>query len=236
MKACFLIVFLLGCGAFAGEGFHAGVRYNLSFEGDSLTVGIGATDRWPHYVTNFAGVSAYVGAYNMAATSGDLATNFANQYNSQIYPYRPANYTNAWLFVWGGVNDIGSSGLGPTVPVDTIYQALSNYWRTARNDGFKIYAFTITDRSQYHSSASLKAAQTNLNNLIIASSNLWDLIYRGDLAFPDSADTNYYSDGLHLTSLGYQTIGAEVASKLLTNFSPQTVTTARAYFNNVTVR
>jgi hypothetical protein len=135
------------------------------------------------------------GNYYNVALGGDTISNMINEYHSQVEFKKPLMRNDvSYLFLWAGINDIRADRTS-----SQIYNNLKTEWEQARADGFKVIAFTITNASGYYNlTASQDTNRNNLNNLILSDTSLYDYIIRPELLFPDSTDTTYYFDGIHL--------------------------------------
>lgn len=212
LRASLSVLWLCATAIGADVRFVNGQKYNLVFEGDSLTLLFSNQPYYPTYFTNIAEVRPFIGIFTNAGQNGDYVVNMASTYTSQIHPYAPVTPTNGVFFIWGGINDVNN----PSYATNDIYAALTNEWWNARQDGFKVIAFTITDRSEFHTYPDRLARRDAMNGYIVAASNLWDSLYRADQKFPDCNDTTYYTNDLvHLNTNSLHTIAVELSQMLL---------------------
>lgn len=119
-------------------------------------------------------------------TSAQMWTNYA----TTVTPYVPGAGTNGYLFVWSGINSLD-------VPNNEYY--LSNTFTKAHSQGWKVVAFTITDRTDWTNSGTaawLNAeAQRMTVNTWIRTNGMWDYLVDASLMFPDSDTNQQCSDG-----------------------------------------
>jgi len=200
------------------------ISYNQSlnkifvFEGDSLTNRSTPAASNVNWVANITHDEAFFadGKKYIVATSGQSIATIVTQYTTQIHPLMKSKLNDdAYLFIWAGTNDLSLEDNHTT-----IYNNLKTEWANARADGFKVIAFTIISRdpSTYGGDgASAEANRTLLNSDILSDSSLYDYLIRTDLLFPTYTDTNYFSDGIHLTELGNDKLADYIKHNLFSN-------------------
>ena len=185
---------------------------NWVFDGDSITNGFGVTEaeRWPSVLLGLPFINSRGASYVVATDSATLAGR-TSAYTADVFPKRPngATIKEAWLFMWIGANDFFNY-TAATVP--TYMTSLESYWNTAKADGFKVVAFTISRRNDQVSNAAELAR--NLINENIRKSAVWDYLVDADLVMTDP--TNYmYSAAVHPSVVGHRIIAYFVNSALV---------------------
>ena len=189
----------------AGNHTHGLSTNIIVILGDSISAAISVTNTWPEYVTNQSAIFSGGRVYNyahMGWSTYDVQTDYPNT----AHLVRPqATNEHGYAFVWCGVNDMYQP-LDPHV----VYGNLSNIWRTARADGYKVIAINPTAGSSM--TPSVLAGHLVLNGLIASNRSLYDYLARPDVMFPVQTDTNYWrTDGVHPTPLGAQVIATMIA-------------------------
>jgi hypothetical protein len=173
----------------------------LIVAGDSITKGNNVTPNimtWPYWLTNIYWKDApFVASANLSLESMNYAQDWLAHYDDRIRPFAPGSentQTNAYLMVWLGLNDIwrGDSAEG-------VLGSLSNIWRMARCDGFRVVAFTLTDsvnvKNEY------QPERRRLNHLIRTAAGQWDyLVDTGVFLGDNSTRFGNTSDGVHFTT------------------------------------
>lgn len=175
------------------------------FDGDSLSLGSGATVPLASYIhTLVSGASNYAGKgrFENVAVGGRTVPQMTAAFNqTKQFVTWPRN---GFLFLWGGTVGTGNA----------TFTDLQAYWALARADGWKVVAFTILPRSG--DTAPLIAEKLAHNTSIRAASANWD--YLADIAavaaLSNPNDPAYYSDLVHLTTLGYQTVADTINSTI----------------------
>ncbi len=179
-------------------------------EGDSMSYQHeGSTEslnNWPLQLY-MMGHSNRVVIHNVAYT-GEAASTMVGQ-TSQWLKYRPGQFgiLASRIFVAAGVNDIYFN--------DTADNAFANsmtLWRTARENGFKVTAFTIPQSLSYE--AVDLPHWTNFNALIVSNAWAYDGLVRRDLLYPKTNTVDFLADGLHFNATGYRKVADAVASSL----------------------
>lgn len=108
-------------------------------EGDSWSSKTTPAIKWPYWLDDSSKYFATAPVINYAKP-GDNVAWMLQQYDTSVHLYRPTKRTDDyWLFVYAGINDL----LGLHRPADTIYSNLKKIWAKARNDGYKVVAFTV---------------------------------------------------------------------------------------------
>lgn len=178
-------------------------KTRLVFDGDSLTYGgnVATNLGYPTYFTNL--VTANVVFSTNAATPGATITNRITNYVNAVYPHRPSGGTNAVLFCWIGINNICATA----DPLD-VFNPLTNYWRTAKSDGFTLVAFTLADSA---ATPGCDLQRRQVNDMIRAAP-YWDYLVDVDMILPTSDGTTY--DNTHFKTNYNALIASEVISTI----------------------
>lgn len=182
------------------------------FEGDSLSVD---TDllHYPSVVMAGRYASGKGTAYKLAVSGSTLADLIA-RYNAGAKTYRPAavNASQGWLFVWIGANDYATAN-------PSLWLAdWKNYLTQARNDGFKIVAFTVMRRNDV--SENVDWVRNAMNDGIRAARDYYEIMIDVDTMFDPGNTTGLgYLDGVHLNSAGQKHLGYIVTDALVAGFS-----------------
>ena len=177
----------------------SGRKFYLVAEGDSMTASggtPGGVNAWPYLLTTSARYSPATTTLINAATSGETAATMVGQYTAQVYPYRPAAAADpSYFFLYAGTNDLGA---GTTAA--TIYGYLTSLWASARADGFRVVAFTISSCYDFNGNPG-QVQLPALNALIRSDPSLYDHLVEPDVYFPTPGDSTYYNgDGIHFNS------------------------------------
>jgi hypothetical protein len=185
------------------------------FEGDSLT----AYTTYPAstWTLNLSNDFAFFGAgksYNVAK-GGARAYQMNDEYDTQVAPYKPTKPSDdCYFFIWGGGNDLN----GDDATAEHVYGNLTELWAKARDDGFKVVAFTITYASVLDDDGTKEANRSLLNEYILSNSSAYDYLIRPELLFPDYTDTTYYMPGgVHLNSFGSYTLSKHIGRTLFSS-------------------
>jgi hypothetical protein len=173
------------------------------FDGDSLSRGVGATDPTASNLhtlmsaePRFAGKAKFFSV----AVGGRSVAQMVTDYPA-TKPYRTGP-GHSYLFIWGG-----QAGFSATTITE-----LQTYWALARADGYKVVANTITPNAT--DDVPTKALRDATNVTIRASSSQWDYLIDNAVLLPDPFNALYFSDAVHLTTLGYQTVANSINSLL----------------------
>jgi lysophospholipase L1-like esterase len=200
----------------AAAAFTPGKR--TAFLGDSITEATGADDkgRDSFPASAMAAVNTTLGEnieWAKAGVYGQNAGVFPARYLAEIAPLkRPGDLS--FLMIRGGHNDLH----GGVSAADT-YAALDSTRQLAQGDGWLVgIDYVICGDGTYTS----EAGATAVNDLIEANAADWDLIFvsrAGILGPVSTPPTTYYSDPIHLNTLGYQTDGADMAPDIAAVFA-----------------
>ena len=182
------------------------IKTQYSFEGDSMSADFSGIISWPEKL--LAGVS-YLGRslYSNYATSGNTISQMVSQYVTQAGTKAPI-ITGApgWFFLMGGTNDCVAE-----TAAATIYNNIKILWAAAREDGYRVCAFTIASRVL---SPASEIIRNSLNNLILSDSTLYDKLIRLDLVISNYLDTELVIDQTHLTDFGNKVLANHVGKSL----------------------
>lgn len=175
------------------------------FDGDSLT---SSNFTYPYWLFNLSltNNTFAINATNVAV-SGQTVDMMIGRYTNFVRPFRPASGTNAFLFGWGGINDIFFN----TNNLATIQNSLSNYWTMAKQDGFTVVAFTVSDRGDFPSA--LNEFERSQLNDFIRSSPLWDYLVDVESLYP-VVSSYYLSDNIHFGTNAQRVLAAQAYNVL----------------------
>jgi hypothetical protein len=179
-------------------GYYTSANTEICAEGDSIMAGYSTTltnsPLGRLFANHLTGANWFYGI-NSAVVGSDVPT-MAGRYAANIFPHRPAaTGKQAILIVGIGINDLR---VGATAA--TTFGLLSNYFNTARADGFKILAVTLGGSTDL--TAAKEGERIRFNRLLRRANNLWDWCYdwTADLPPPPSA---FHSDFIHPNATGY---------------------------------
>lgn len=194
-----------------GRDYCANVNFHT--EGDSLTAGSGAQGIWSvHLMTN----STYGQKFQrrMLATGGHTIDNVVNDYPTNVAPFNIEfpYCAKQYYFLQVGINSL-ANGDSP----DSMYDRLSRLWDKAKNDGYRVVAFTVTGSESL--TATQEGNRQSLNNRIRNARGRWDiLIDTANLpelvTYGSAANSTYYIDGVHYTTAGHQVVAREIIRQL----------------------
>jgi hypothetical protein len=130
---------------------------------------------------------------------------------SNIDPIYDGTKSRNVVVIWGGTNDFYESG----DTVDNVYGYLRNYCAARRAVGWKVVAVTMMQRS---ASQTVENTRLDYNGRIRVG---WQSFADGladvaaDARLSDCSNATYFSDGTHLTNLGYGVAASIVRSAVL---------------------
>lgn len=213
----------------AGPGSAAAVML-----GDSLTDGRGSTtdgnDRWPdrlmeklYTLPDLAGVAIVNQAAGGNRVLNDgLGPSAVSRFERDVLAHSGV----AWLVVFEGINDIGTTEVTrqaqEQVAADLI-AAYGQFVRQAHTHGIRVYGATIAPfggNDNYDDPAGLREATRQVVNDWIRTSGRYDAVLDFDRAVRDPARPRYVlpaydlGDGLHLNPAGYQALADAVPAGL----------------------
>jgi hypothetical protein len=195
------------------------------FEGDSLsaadTVGCKTSlsdmtcADWPTQLMGMSTLRNRVSVKNNFALPGGQASHMQSRYTASVHPLSPAVTGNPGiLFVWIGANDYRVNG------TTTIESDISNYWATAKADGWKVVAFTIQKRGDDINDGGNGANEANrqtVNSWIRAQfkEGAYDYLVDADRLMSNPWDVAMFStDTIHQNNNGRYAIAKHVNSVL----------------------
>lgn len=142
--------------------------------------------------------------WNGYAVSGRKIQEITNGYPTEAGATKPATGQLGWLFVYGGVNSFGIDS------TNVIKTGLSWLWSTARADGYKVCAFTISPHFGWGVSVQTTECDA-VNTWIRTQTNSFDALV--DVrALIAQADT---IDNLHYTAAGAKKLDAAIKGALM---------------------
>jgi lysophospholipase L1-like esterase len=201
--------------------------------GDSLTDGRGSTtngnDRWPdqladrlhdHAATTSVAVANQAAGGNRVLADG-LGPNAMSRLDRDIFACPGA----AWLFVFEGVNDIGTAEATPAAQkqvVDDLIGAYRQIIRQAHGHRLRVYGATITPLGghDYDDPDGLRETTRQSVNAWIRGASGFDAIVDFDAVIRDPADKRRgraefdAGDGLHLNPAAYRALAEAVPLSL----------------------
>jgi len=195
MKILMLVACLIGCAARSQTA-------TFSFEGDSIS----ETNqfRWDYFFTGMMQSKLPGSDFHIWALSGDTASNMVGEYFSQAHTRAPV--TNLGFFtLLAGINDLRAGDTAVHVQSN-----LATIWGFAREDGFKVAAFTITPDYNQPSNSSFWQEWTNLNAWIETQSNAYDYL----VPMASNILQSDLADGLHPSFSGSQKLALLVSNVL----------------------
>lgn len=163
------------------------------WDGDSMNLGtnVGASHAM-HTLVSAEALYSGKGRFENVAVGGRGADDVLAAFNN-TKRFRTAPNAG-YLFIWAGAADTNAA----------TFTELQSYWALARADGWKVVAFTILPQADDTApEADQKVAH---NASILAASSEWDYCLDVASLLTNPNDTLYFSDGIHLTALGYQTV------------------------------
>jgi lysophospholipase L1-like esterase len=176
-------------------------------DGDSLNV----NGDWPGQFATLRPemTHAFIGR------AGSLANESIREFGAQAAPYAAPRYTPRTYAIWVAANDVANN----QGSADEIFLRLRRLWKMGRVCGFRVVAFTVT-LGQGIVTNGRQAIRTALNEEIRAASVHYDALADVDGMFLDLSgadyylDTDYFFDGIHMTTLGAQHVAALVSGLL----------------------
>jgi lysophospholipase L1-like esterase len=201
--------------------------------GDSLTDGRGSTtngnDRWPdqlvdrlqgHAATVGVGVANQAAGGNRVLDDG-LGPNAMSRLDRDVFACAGA----AWVFVFEGINDIGTAAATPAAQkqvADDLIGAYGQIIRQAHGHGLRVYGATITPLGghDYDDPGGLRENTRQAVNAWIRGASGFDAIVDFDAVVRDPADERRarrefdVGDGLHLNPSAYRALAEAVPLSL----------------------
>lgn len=201
-----ICLFLSACGGSSDVGSidTSADSFSIVFEGDSLTASSSST-----WAATVAADSGRVASWNNVAISGTTTVDMANRYGSNVSPHK--SILGGVFLINGGTNDIRA---GLPNPVSNTYANLQYLWGLARQDGFKVVAFTVHSVYTVTPCATCEADRLALNALIRSDPSLYDALIPMDQIFPDINDATLLYDKVHFTPEGNAKVAMAVEAVL----------------------
>lgn len=207
-----------------GFGGPAAAQYFM-FEGDSLTATDTTGDEQPDWNTRVMLLDQFAGRGTRLnlAENGGVITDIAGRYTTYAYPYRPGQngVEQAWIFLWIGTNDAITASISEVTTVyNTWKSSWDSYMTTARADGFKLVAFTITGRDYSTDPGDgedgFEMVRTLMNDYIRgAGRGKYDVLIDVAQWMPDNTDQTFFmGDNLHMRSGGRQYVADIVNAQM----------------------
>lgn len=182
-------------------------RALVVYEGDSRTVGTGATMA-TNYPSQLASGLATNGKMTNISTSGETVATMITQISSQLTPLYGAGYTKNIAVMWGGVNDNTTAA--------TMFSRIQQWHTDARAAGFRTIVCTEIDCQSAAHAAWHATEYQALNVLLRAAYPAGEIADLGaDARLQNALDTTYFNaDKTHLTEAGYTVVAGIVATTL----------------------
>ena len=177
------------------------------FDGNSLTIGTGATAYTTDYPTQCAALLGTNYAAINFGVAGQTTPQMTADAVAQVDPLYSTPFSKI-LVAWEGTNDIVIGGADAA----TAYANLVTYCQARRAAGYKVIIVTVIKRGP--AGAGFETTRNTLNANIVANwatfaDGLADVGAAAQLQ--NSADTTYYNaDGIHLNATGYGVVAAIV--------------------------
>jgi len=149
-----------------------------------------------------------------------------SRYVDLVRPLKPTGSQQGYYFSYLGLNDQGAVYQGGDCSgLTNLWRpALSNLWKCARADGFKIVAFTIYGQTSTWTNGGANARALMNDTIRTLNENgkpMWDYLVDLEAAFRNPFDLRYIEDGLHPTANGYQLFANLVSSVLSSDSAGQ---------------
>lgn len=181
---------------------------NVSYHGDSLTMGSSAYNEVPFSYYLRDEYPAWSGRHANLARSGFITSEMVTRYAASTWLKPDGAYfstARSYAFVLGGTNDLGASGLSAAA----VLSNLRSLWAALTSDGWKPIAITIPPRDDVGWSGTKEAQRVALNTSIRADGpnyhTLFDLDALMVAAGITPASTAYFqSDKLHFKAAMYE--------------------------------
>jgi lysophospholipase L1-like esterase len=192
----------------AARPLLAVTNYNMTFDGDSLTAGLGlsAPNAWPAQFLSSVTTLSVTSHANVAVSGqnvNDMIARAAANVDNTLVSSPVANI----LCALGGHNNLGGGDSAATTYglIQSYFQGRSASWvKVAYTVGAS--AYLLTPGCPGGCSGTAEPGRTTLNSTIRAGYRSYaDILvdYAADARFQNTADTTYYqSDGIHYTAAG----------------------------------
>jgi len=174
--------------------------------GDSLSAPWPPLEEWTAFMPKVSSVWSNAFVLNFAV-SGQRTSDAVARYPTTVHTIKLTPNQKGWVFVWLGINDLINRD-------DDAYENLKTLWRLAREDGFKVAAFTTTRGGAFTPETGLYQKWVDLNTRILSDPSKYDAICRPDLLFPVPVNPTYFLDGIHPTPLGAEMLAGWIANSM----------------------
>lgn len=223
-------------GASTNSSGVQGIDKVMVFEGDSLT-SAQAGPSWPSKLSSMDPFFLDMEFYNYGF-GGDVILPsayhpgmLADYYAEGEQHKKILDSEDAYYFIYAGTNDIAQSKSAVEM-----YQEIKKVWSAAREDGFKVVAFTVHPLSLSHPGIdqTKEAERIAFNDLVSSDPSLYDYLVRPDVLFDDPNDLTYYnSDGIHFNNGGREKLAEEVANVVAFQSYKNIVTDSSRYDEDI---
>ncbi len=175
---------------------------NVVCDGNSLTLGVGATTSYPAQLDALC--SAAVTVTNLGV-SGQTTNDMWSDYLTQVRPLASSRADRNVLVLWEVRNSM-FGGATPRTAVDTLW----TYVDRARISGWEVYVCTVIASVETGSLTDAKITEANGYIRTEAASHGCRVVdLAADARLSDENDPNYYNaDKIHLVDAGYGVVAA----------------------------
>lgn len=190
---------------------------NIAFEGHSMMAGTGASTTRGMLINQVVqGINEVSFANRIfnsipAAIAGSKTTDIISRYETDVNTYFRANlHFKNILIIWIGINDLKSTGIGPTAA----WANTKSYIENAMSDGWNIisltasYAIASWDRPDAYVDSFNNLMKSDAPNGCIVI----DVLQHVELQ--DPSNSTYFDDGIHYTDLGYAIVANDIITQL----------------------
>ena len=190
---------------------------SITLIGDSITAPVPPINAtaWVTRMPTYGHVWNKLVKHNFAI-SGQTTTQMVAAYATTAHTTLPKGDSTGYCFVWGGINDLFSSGEEATAV--QIYANLLSLWASARADGYHVIATVPTSGAGFTGSNSVPytlqwAEYHALVDLIVGDPTKYDHLFRPDVLCP-TMDVPYGADGIHPSVTGADLIAGGLTTIL----------------------
>lgn len=173
--------------------------YELIFEGDSLTVGLNSSSgkSYPEQLRDnaLAKFNDTITFINQSA-SGNTVVQMISQAPTQIDPLYSSD--RKIVVFWGGINDLVQNN---SLTGTDVANSVATWVSGRKAQGFEVAVCTMIDA--INSVTDFQTKRTDFNNALRANTDIEVLVDLAAESIFDTNDSSIYSDGTHLTDLGY---------------------------------
>lgn len=167
------------------------------------------------------------------AKSGDTVSNMVTQYQTNGQSLTLTNDQPAYYFLFAGINDLATG-----FSSNSVINNLSNLWRSAQADRYKVVAFTIPPNYSWPATTNVMTNTLAVNAWIKAQSNRWDYLVEPSAVVTntDTADNLHFTDlaQVKLANLIFQVVFGKNGQGIFYpdgNFNGTLLNTKQAYFS-----